>query len=733
MSNTIINTNVSALNSHRAIISTGSRQQRSSERLSTGMRINRAADDAAGLAISEKMRNQIRGLDQATRNSQDGISLVQTAEGALEEMHRMLERTRQLINQASTGSNTEDDRRNILVEVTQLMAEIDQTVNNTEFNTMNLLGGSGLTHQQQDILRAAEAFTAQKQGELDTAIVNQRNAQNNFDAQNSALTAARANLDALVRAAVAYSANPDQHNTSGNIPTAMENALVVAMNEFRQAFAEVGVGPGGNVYDLGILAPPPQISDSAQQALNTARSIMVAIVDDLEDLHALSTGNFNTDDLDANILLLEEQRDILAGLGINVTDLNTRIAELKDISYDIDGEAYDDSAAMARLGSPAAAGPPPTLATGAFLVAERISTALDGIGPVRITQAELTRYQSEMDDILNNIDAELVALRTTSTGTFDTADLDNYIEELQEIRDRLYSFGVDVADIDRHIEKLEHMSALVDGSSYDDSTAIEALGVAAAVGPPSTPPTGGSLHSANIRAAVTALTLPPDTPDRGGYINDIIDGINNGTITNTHGVINFGTSGTQAIEGDNRFGFFGPAYNLHNINQDLNVSRIERDAARQSEAATLRIASSLELQVQSGANASQRTDFSIDNMSVRSLGLANLVSDFTEALSGDDGIGGVELSSMLNKLDDAINIVSVQRSELGAIQNRLEHTINNLRVASENMSAANSRIRDTDMAQEMMMLTQSNVLQQAGMSMLAQANQAPQNVLQLLG
>ena len=146
--NTVVNTNVSALNSHRAITSVGGRQARSSERLSTGMRINRAADDAAGLAISEKMRSQIRGLDQAARNSQDGISLVQTAEGALEEVHSILQRARELTNQAANDTNNGGlataggDRAQIATEIENLMQEIGRISTTTQFNGRNILEGA---------------------------------------------------------------------------------------------------------------------------------------------------------------------------------------------------------------------------------------------------------------------------------------------------------------------------------------------------------------------------------------------------------------------------------------------------------------------------------------------------------------------------------------------------------------------------------------------------------------
>ncbi|MGB4378479.1 MAG: flagellin, partial [Limnochordia bacterium] len=137
-----INNNIMALNAHRQLAVNQSNAAKSMERLSSGMRINRAGDDAAGLAISEKMRGQIRGLKQAQRNAQDGISLIQTAEGALNETHAILQRMRELANQASTDTNTLTDRKEIQKEINQLLDEIDRIAKQTEFNTQNLLDGS---------------------------------------------------------------------------------------------------------------------------------------------------------------------------------------------------------------------------------------------------------------------------------------------------------------------------------------------------------------------------------------------------------------------------------------------------------------------------------------------------------------------------------------------------------------------------------------------------------------
>jgi len=138
----IINHNMSALNAYNRLSANNSANNKSLEKLSSGLRINRAGDDAAGLAISEKMRGQIRGLDQATRNAQDSISLIQTAEGALNETHSILQRMRELAVQASNDTNTTVDRAEIQKEINQLTDEIDRIANTTEFNTQKLLDGS---------------------------------------------------------------------------------------------------------------------------------------------------------------------------------------------------------------------------------------------------------------------------------------------------------------------------------------------------------------------------------------------------------------------------------------------------------------------------------------------------------------------------------------------------------------------------------------------------------------
>ena len=154
-----INTNVAAINAHRNLGFNNTQMGKTMERLSSGYRINRAADDAAGLAISEKMRYQINGYNQAIRNAQDGISLIQTAEGALTEVHAMLQRMNVLANQAATGTYADEDRQQLQKEVDQLRNEIDRIAENTNFNGINLLNSSGNITFHIGV-KAAESLTA---------------------------------------------------------------------------------------------------------------------------------------------------------------------------------------------------------------------------------------------------------------------------------------------------------------------------------------------------------------------------------------------------------------------------------------------------------------------------------------------------------------------------------------------------------------------------------------------
>jgi flagellin len=154
-----INHNIAALNTHRQLNSATNAQSKSMEKLASGLRINRAGDDAAGLAISEKMRGQIRGLEQGSRNAQDAISLLQTAEGALNETHDILQRMRELAVQSANDTNVTSDRKALQAEVAELTTEIGRIAKNTEFNTQKLLSGGFASKKFQIGANATQSLT----------------------------------------------------------------------------------------------------------------------------------------------------------------------------------------------------------------------------------------------------------------------------------------------------------------------------------------------------------------------------------------------------------------------------------------------------------------------------------------------------------------------------------------------------------------------------------------------
>ena len=220
----IINHNLNAMNAHRQMTGNVSTAGKSMEKLSSGLRINRAGDDAAGLAISEKMRGQIRGLDQASRNSQDSISLIQTAEGALNETHSILQRMRELSVQAGNDTNVTADRTAIKTEIDELNKEINRISSQTEFNTQKLLDNSFSGKQFQIGANKGQTITLSISGmsagnlgvstiTVDT-VANANNAVSSVDAAITKVSTERSKLGAYQ--------NRLEH-TINNLGTASEN------------------------------------------------------------------------------------------------------------------------------------------------------------------------------------------------------------------------------------------------------------------------------------------------------------------------------------------------------------------------------------------------------------------------------------------------------------------------------------------------------------------------------
>ncbi len=220
-----INTNIMALNAQRNLSATGVAMAKSIEKLSSGLRINRAADDAAGLSISEKLRAQVRGLAQAQRNAQDGISMIQTGEGALNEVHSMLQRMRELGLQAANDTLSNDDRKAINAELKQLQAEINAISTRTQFNGKGLLDGSTTAANFQIGSNSTDFITVAFNA-VDTTSLNLDTALTNFDTAVTGATGEVAAAQGLVDAVdAAITSVNDTRSTLGAVQNRLEHTI----------------------------------------------------------------------------------------------------------------------------------------------------------------------------------------------------------------------------------------------------------------------------------------------------------------------------------------------------------------------------------------------------------------------------------------------------------------------------------------------------------------------------
>lgn len=575
----IINHNLNAMNAHRNMAKNTVDSGKSMEKLSSGFRVNRAGDDAAGLAISEKMRGQIRGLEQASRNAQDGISLIQTAEGGLNETHSIIQRMRELSVQAANDTNTKEDRDKIQKEISQLTAEIDRIGNTTEFNTIKLLKSGGESSET-----AKNIIKGLKEGWLEMA---EKRVKSQYGLEGKGTTS----LKIILESGTPY----------GELAHVGGNSALLELHIDMSDFAP-GTGDDGNnhlekLYNDRIIA----------------HEMTHAIMDD-----ALGANKMNT----MPTWFVEGTAEFIAGADERVKNL------IKDVS-----------------GTGADAGK----------VTELINRASSLLGGAAWNG----------DD--KDYSAGYIIVKYLSSKLNTSNNMSNL------------------------------MTAIKGEASSDGATALgNALGVHGT--------TNGIDSIANLKTKFDA--------DAAAFMNNITTNqLNWGTDETDVGAIGGSTTGGAAMKAEDVL--------------DEGAATDKTDGQPMQKFAVIwpeeEEASNSELIMQIGANSGQTAAIKLQDMRAAALGVNSIdVSDSKKA------------SESITKCDNAIAKVSSFRSALGAIQNRLEHTISNLNNTSENLTASESRIRDVDMAKEMMMFSKNNILAQAAQAMLTQANGQPQGVLQLL-
>ena len=677
----VVRTNTMALNAYRQLGMNNSAVSKSLEKLSSGFRINRAGDDAAGLAISEKMKAQITGLETASANAQDGISLIQTAEGNLTEVHSMLNRMVELATKSANGTYTQTERDALQDEVNALLEEIDRISQSANFNGTRLLDGTmGLNKEAFTIgdtgavagvpgadltnkLTLPNAGTAAANNaafHLGSASTTQVNPSFSIDVADLKLTAKQANSDATIQvggATITLSFANAGDSLSGD---ALADAIVAAGTAGNDAaYAGTGLGATDMVVDVGgavfkMTADGTKVNFEyvAQKAGAGATATLDKVIDDTK-----ATAINNAIGSAVTVTAAAANFDTTGAVHHNTLNVVQAVAK-------VDGaRAGMDVTLTADVVKP---GQSLTIDGKTFTFVEWDGKSALGENEIGINKAyDLTTTAGQnkaIDDVVNQLSHK----ETT-----------NFVIEAKNAT-------------------TIHIGQKVGNTNvYDTEDKLKA--VVSAKGPST--------------EAGTKLTVTPDKIVAGDSIRV---GDKTYTFGDGEGQIALGEKGadavanlTKALEDD---GF--------TVTANGNDLVISAPAGKDVPAI---IGGGLTLQIGDTADSFNKMTVAVANMSAKGLGLENL-SIKSETLA----------SQSIDKIKTAINSVSTARASMGALQNRLEHTINNLDVAVENLSAANSRIRDTDMAKEMMNYTKMNVLVQSAQAMLAQANQQPQSVLQLL-
>lgn len=593
-----INHNIQALNAYRNLAQNMNNTSKSLEKLSSGLRINRAADDAAGLAISEKMRSQIRGLDIAERNTLDAISLIQTGEGALNQTHEILQRMRELSVQASNGTLEEQDRTAIQNEIDQLTFEIDRIADTTQFNQKKLLSGSeqGTAFAEVNSSQVAYAGNGTWQGTVNAAPSKPASVDLVFDQTVGSLPKSASPTGIIGKV---FTVNNKKYEVVD-----ATNASLITTN--------------GNIAVKVNWADP---TTDAAKASNV-NNLMTAIKGAVEANDPV----FKNPTSNSKITNATAGAQFTGKLTLSSSN-NMSVADGKKVGFSFTGfnqvKAYspDTTTAVTTLvGSPVT-----TTSASTQLTFSGLPTASDAVpyaGDELIIDGQTIRF------------SEKTSASTATTATINIKDK-NIFEVLDSIKSVLETKKV--------------------GGAVPAMSSVDVVG--------------------------NTLVLSTDRTD---------DGAANGL--------------------------------------DITLKDVNFEANKDKD---------LELDMHIGANASETLKITIGVMDAAKLGLAR-AADGSYLTAGVNAVQGVDVSSTeaargaITRLDQAIRMVSEERSKLGAIQNRLEHTTLNLQMANENLTSAESRIRDTDMAKEMTNFTKNNILNQAGQAMLAQANQLPQGILQLL-
>ncbi|GLS89419.1 flagellin [Psychromonas marina] len=564
----VVNTNVMSLNAQRNLNKSQATSNQAMERLSSGLRINSAKDDAAGLAISTGMQSQIKGINQGIRNANDGVSMAQTAEGAMDEMTNILQRMRELSVQSSNDTNSAENRGAIQKEVDQLHSELDRIAGTTEFNGIKLLDGSSGETTLQIGANSGESLSFSIQG------VTTNDLGLNGDLNKGELNGGRATGTALA-----------------------DGDLLINGVDIGATTVQPGNEAGAKVEAINLKTSETGVSASAYNVVqgDAAGTAVTGITD---------------------------------GLTVNGTTLGA-------------------TSSMDNL-------------------VETINRDVSGVNASLGDDGEL---------LLTNDTGKDITVGSTDQGNLDAAGFSGVTAHATDSTTFTGYVALDSAD-DKPIS--------VTGAAAEKAGFLKSNGAGSITGGVATAATASTTIEATDKLQINGVDI-----EGAAYTTDqeLIDHVN--TYSDETGVTMSGTAagGFQFSAADGR--------------------GVEISSGADTQAGRTAALTKLGMQSEMGGK-------SIDSLGVN-------VSTASGA------------NTAIDKIDDALSKISDSRADLGAIQNRLGSTVSNLENVSQNLSASNSRIQDADFAAESSKMSKAQILQQAGTSMLSQANASSQSVLSMLG
>lgn len=697
-----INHNIPALRALHQLDKSNSKLDKTLERLSSGLRINHAADDAAGLAITQKMDTQVRGLEQANRNAMDGISLIQTAEGALNEVHSMLQRIRELAVQVSNGTYDATDRKAVQDEVTQLQNEVQRISEDIEFNEMKLLNGDIDRRAFSTNADVADIVSMSDTVEAGTYTFDVAQLASTTTDTGGLITLFDGNGEATVSGTV--NINGEQTEiTAGDSSESVFSSLRDLASRVDTSISIQPSPPFGNGKALNL-----EMNQYGPRDLEVTGdlSLLQALGLDVEHFQPNTAEIYNTQ---VDIGAISGGFPATANVLINGTTVTFVNGETNQTAYekikaaDIPGLELGYSAAGSiqiystkiLVVEPANSSDANDTTLAGLLTPFESGTAVAGISPADLVKSA----PDETVDMTATINGDIAIYvdgsysSTLAAGAYDlttAAGRESFMTDINTAApaNTSFTFSDDTpASLEIYNQDgLEVTLKPLDTSAAADTDAVKNLGFESGN---VTVSSGFGNRGRNVQ--IDSNSIVYDDPST---IN-VMDGFPSGTTVTTSG---------QDI--------------VFESNDNFELRLVAGD---QIGTVTMNLLETGPLDLQIGANEGQSMEIRIQNLSPRALGITDI------NLSTSEGA-----QEAITIVDDAITTISNVRSKLGAYQNRLEHTVANLESATENMTASLSRILDADMAYEMAQFTQQNIIQQAGTSMLAQANQRPQSLLQLL-